>query len=464
MAPHQDPHPAASHPASACGVPREAISAARAAPHPDAAPRHARRMRVTVIALLAASVSAGGIGKFFRAHVDAVDKARPRSAVIEGIDVAVLKEARDAEAAVDAVSRSRGGEVAVEEMEPEVDGKAPLPDPLPSTISKGLRQQLIKELEQHGECVTIMVVGETGVGKTSLLSNLFHQQLEWPDSSTSGGRTLRVQEQVVTFDMGGVPFSARLVDSPGYGDSLDLARTFSTCVRYIDGCFRAALRSEQRIRRGDARAQKQDKKLVDVVLYFFSPHRAKEIDMDFLRAMRGKASIVPVLAKADTMTTAELQDFRATVTAALESAGIEIAHSPFAVVCAERPAKGGRRGRAYPWGMALSEEGAHSELPQLRAFLLTDGLLGLREAAAAHYEAYRARRLRAQRYGVGRVLRASVQLGLGALCVPKSRRWVRGKVASVRELAATKFNGIPFVPIPKLPPPPPKGLGRLRRK
>ena len=127
------------------------------------------------------------------------------------------------------------------------------------------------------------------------------------------------------------------------------------------------------------------------------------------------------------MTTAELQDFRATVTAALESAGIEIAHSPFAVVCAERPAKGGRRGRAYPWGMALSEEGAHSELPQLRAFLLTDGLLGLREAAAAHYEAYRARRLRAQRYGVGRVLRASVQLGLGALCVPKSRRWVRGR-------------------------------------
>ena len=70
-------------------------------------------MRVTVIALLAATVSAGGIGKFFRAHVDAVDKARPRSAVI---DVAVLEEPRDVEAAVDAVSRSRGGEVAVEEV------------------------------------------------------------------------------------------------------------------------------------------------------------------------------------------------------------------------------------------------------------------------------------------------------------------------------------------------------------
>ena len=353
---------------------------ARAAPRRRAAPRHARRMRITIIALLAATVSAGGIGKFFRAHVDAVDKARPRSpsSTSRSSKRPAMPRPRSTRSPQPR-RRGRGGG----------DGgggrrQGAAARPAPEHDLKGLRQQLIKELEQHGECVTIMVVGETGVGKTSLLSNLFHQQTRVARLVDERRRTLRVQEQVVTFDMGGVPFSARLVDSPGYGDSLDLARTFSTCVRYIDGCFRAALRSEQRIRRGDARAQKQDKKLVDVVLYFFSPHRAKEIDMDFLRAMRGKASIVPVLAKADTMTTAELQDFRATVTAALESAGIEIAHSPFAVVCAERPAKGGRRGRAYPWGMALSAEGAHSELPQLRAFLLTDGLLGLREAAAAH--------------------------------------------------------------------------------
>ena len=76
---------------------RRVCASLLASAHPDAAlhPADAPAMRATIIALLAAT-AAGGIGKLFRAHVDAVDKARPRSAVIEGIDVAVLKEARDA--------------------------------------------------------------------------------------------------------------------------------------------------------------------------------------------------------------------------------------------------------------------------------------------------------------------------------------------------------------------------------
>ena len=77
-------------PRQRCGAPAGRQFGGRApAPHPDARrraalhPADARRMRATIIALLAATVSAGGIGKFFRAHVDAVDKARPRSAVID---------------------------------------------------------------------------------------------------------------------------------------------------------------------------------------------------------------------------------------------------------------------------------------------------------------------------------------------------------------------------------------------
>ena len=33
------------------------------------------------------------------------------------------------------------------------------------------------------------------------------------------------------------------------------------------------------------------------VLYFFSPHRCKDIDMLFLSKLRGRASILPILAK-----------------------------------------------------------------------------------------------------------------------------------------------------------------------
>jgi hypothetical protein len=37
---------------------------------------------------------------------------------------------------------------------------------------------------------------------------------------------------------------------------------------------------------------------VDVVLYFFAPHRIKRADLELLKRLQGKASIVPVLAKA----------------------------------------------------------------------------------------------------------------------------------------------------------------------
>ena len=44
--------------------------------------------------------------------------------------------------------------------------------PVPMQIRQGLSKQVQASLEKYGESITIMVVGETGVGKTTLLSNL----------------------------------------------------------------------------------------------------------------------------------------------------------------------------------------------------------------------------------------------------------------------------------------------------
>ena len=140
------------------------------------------------------------------------------------------------------------------------------------------------------------------------------------------------------------------------------------------------------------KAEREAHMAVDVVLYFFSPHRCKGVDLAFLRQLRGRASIVPVLAKADTMTVDELAAFRREVTEALELGHVPVAHPPVAIICSSAGAQ--PRGRVYPWGVALSEDGVHSELPQLRRFLLIDGLLPLKQASSKHYEAFRSRRLR----------------------------------------------------------------------
>ena len=220
-----------------------------------------------------------------------------------------------------------------------IRGRSPPPPPEPSTdpvesvrtdpavgsvlaqLRSGLTQQVQEQLEESGSSITIMVVGETGCGKTSLLCDLFHADLDWP----VGTRTPKVQEQTVTFQLDGateqkgVPFVAHLIDSPGWGDLMSLPRSFGLVTRHIEKRYGRELAAESRLHRkvhpptpGYAATQR-----CDVVLYTFSPHRCKGIDMAFLKRLAKQVSIVPVLTKADTMTPEELKAFRGEVSEAL---------------------------------------------------------------------------------------------------------------------------------------------------
>ena len=73
-----------------------------------------------------------------------------------------------------------------------------------------------------------------------------------------------------------------------------------------------------------------------------------------------------------------------------------MAHPPLAVICSEDLDQA--RGRRYPWGTAASEaDTEHAQLATLRRFLLTDGLLALKGASQAQYEAFRRTTLRRRR-------------------------------------------------------------------
>ena len=287
-------------------------------------------------------------------------------------------------------------------------------------VKRGLAKQHLGRLEKQGEGITIMVVGESGSGKTSLLRNLFQtQNLDWGEGP--GSRTTSIKEQTISFLMadnahaarngkadGAVPFTARLVDSPGWGDTLSLRRSFGTVTRFIDSQFEAALKAERQVDRPMPQERDSLAGPVDVVLYVFSPHRCKEIDLQFLQLLSKRVNVIPILAKADTMTSSELAGYKHEITQQLESAGIEVAHPPLAVICADVTQGDGtvverrypedaldRRGRRYPWGLALAEhESTHSQLAKLRRLLLTEGLLELRQASAIRYEEYRRRALR----------------------------------------------------------------------
>ena len=98
-------------------------------------------------------------------------------------------------------------------------------------------------------------------------------------------------------------------------------------LKYINTCNEKALAREQDAKRTAPLAQDDDPR-VDVCIYFLSPHRVKPIDLKFMTELSALAPVVPVLAKADSMTTDELQHFRSGVKQALAQAGLSASLHP----------------------------------------------------------------------------------------------------------------------------------------
>ena len=92
-------------------------------------------------------------------------------------------------------------------------------------------------------------------------------------------------------------------------------------LSYIQAANEQALTREQDARRAKPLADDDDPR-VDVCIYFLSPHRVKPIDLKFITELSVLAPVVPVLAKADSMTTDELNGFRSSVKAALAQVGL----------------------------------------------------------------------------------------------------------------------------------------------
>eukprot|EP00960_Hanusia_phi_P029695 748108-Hanusia_phi.AAC.3 len=191
-------------------------------------------------------------------------------------------------------------------------------------LKSGLLRQCEKELEQKGKTLTVMCVGESGVGKTSLISNI----LTVPISKAPPPPTKHITDNEIRIKCDGIPLTATFIDTPGYGDIMQLEKSFYCIAADIDRRLEKAFSKENRRVRPD----KMDRSSgvgVDAVLYFIAPHRLKKIDLNFLKVLadegsrltsnswckiiQGRASIIPILAKADTMTEAELKSFRALV-------------------------------------------------------------------------------------------------------------------------------------------------------
>ncbi|KFO36074.1 Septin-10 [Fukomys damarensis] len=315
---------------------------------------------------------------------------------------------------------------------------------------ESLPDQLVSRSIQQGFCFNILCVGETGIGKSTLINTLFNTNFEEHECSHFCP-DVKLKAQTYELQESNVRLKLTIVNTVGFGDQINKEERqfvstlkakevigFPSCISplsdhncilpvgltkylgyqpivdYINAQFEAYLQEELKIKRSlfnyhDSR--------IHVCLYFITPtgHSLKTLDLLTMKNLDSKVNIIPVIAKADTISKAELQKFKVKLMSELINNGVQIyqfptddetiakisaamnEHLPFAVVGSMDEVKVGNKmvkARQYPWGIVQVENENHCDFVKLREMLICMNMEDLREQThTRHYELYRRRKL-----------------------------------------------------------------------
>ncbi|KAL5288458.1 SEPT7 family protein [Megaselia abdita] len=281
-----------------------------------------------------------------------------------------------------------------------------------------LPNQVYRKAVKKGFEFTLMVVGESGLGKSTLINSMFlsdiYNQDQYPGPSMRIKKTVAVESTKVLLKENGVNLTLTVVDTPGFGDAVDNSNCWAPIIDFVESKCEEYLTAESRVHRKaipDTR--------VHSCLYFIAPsgHGLKPLDVEFMQRLCDKVNIIPVIAKADTMTPEEIQLFKKQILNEIAQHKIKIYdfpdpleddeevkvlkqlknRVPFAVVGANTVIEvDGKkvRGRRYPWGIAEVENLEHCDFIALRNMVIRTHLQDLKDITnSVHYENYRCRKL-----------------------------------------------------------------------
>ena len=276
--------------------------------------------------------------------------------------------------------------------------------------------QVFRRAVKNGFELTIMVVGQSGLGKSTFINTLFATEIYAGEVSMSQKvpPTTCIHEQLVRLVENGVVLKLTLVDCPGYGDAIDNNKCWDPIVEFIEKKYLDYFNEETKIERLKTIPDTR----VHLCLYFIAPtgHGLKPLDIEFMRKLHGRVNVIPVIAKADTMTREELSKFKIQVAKEIEESNIKLYQFPETDDEEERRQFGplrdrvpfaisgsnqikeinGRktRVREYPWGVVQVENLEHNDFIALRHMIIRTNLIDLISVTHnVHYENFRFRQM-----------------------------------------------------------------------
>lgn len=283
------------------------------------------------------------------------------------------------------------------------------------TITTQIENRLLK----RGFQFNIMMVGRSGLGKSTLVNSLFSAPL-----TTSNGRTkpeevvektteIKVTNHVLQEN--NVKLNINIIDTPGFGDQINNEKCWEPLVKYIKEQHSQYLRKELTATRekyiNDSR--------VHCILYFIPPNykKLKNLDVQAIKKLSEIANVIPIIAKSDSLT----MDERSNLKKSLQSEFLKYNFNlypydneelfdderqlnediksliPFAIVGSNNEIQvNGElvKGRKTKWGVINIEDISQCEFIFLRDFLTRTHLQDLIESTSLiHYENFRSKQL-----------------------------------------------------------------------
>ena len=306
-----------------------------------------------------------------------------------------------------------------------------------------LKSIAIKQVDAEKD---IQVAGESGLGKTTFINTLFSTTIKnYADHKRRHAKQVdkTVEIEITKAELEEKFFKGTLlpiqlqcnvcltilvrltvIDTPGFGDYVNNRDSWMPIIEFLDDQHESYMLQEQQPRRGD----KIDLR-VHACLYFIRPtgHTLKPLDIEVMKRLSSRVNLIPVVAKADTLSPQDLVRFKHRIRNVIEAQGIKIyqppieeddeaaatharslmAAMPFAVIGSEKDVKtpDGRivKGRQYSWGVAEVENEDHCDFKKLRSILIRTHMLDLiHTTEESHYEAYRAQQMETRKFGEAR--------------------------------------------------------------
>lgn len=283
-----------------------------------------------------------------------------------------------------------------------------------------LPNQVYRKSVKKGFEFNLMVIGESGLGKSTFINSLFLTELYNPEDfpgtfDRRNKKTTFVDATTVLLNEKGVNLRLTIVDTPGFGDAIDNTNCWQPITDYIDSKYEDYLSSESKVNR---KLPINDQRIHCCLFFISAGHTLKQLDIEVMKKLHDRVNLIPVIAKADTMTSDEVKQFKKIVLDVIAENKIQIyefpdiddddiennrtnsilkSKLPFAIVGSNKIIESdGKtfRGRKYPWGVVNVDELAHCDFMALRTMLIRTHMHDLKDVTNnVHYENYRFKKL-----------------------------------------------------------------------